>query len=306
MHEFIARRGDDLFPGRSKLRPTALWLAAHTDGGDYVFQRAAHGVYSVACRVVVVSLLALVAASAASNNMLHGADNPISVGDEAVTIGPAPLKVGGQELLTVPGGSRLVAKAIREGWIGVEVEHDGRTVKGWVSARHVTVRPATMFLKLTIGYESEIDRADEDFRRVDKNADGQLDPDEFVVGTRKETLEDLNHTLRQVWGRGASTQADIFILHNRLVAAIGNHRYWQRQMTFDDGSQLAEDFRTTRDIRQSNLARKLVDTEPAAATSVKARAMFVWADSDRDNGLSLQEFRRALRANRESVDTTKR
>jgi hypothetical protein len=47
MHEFIARRGDDLFPGRSKLRPTALWLAAHTDGGDYVFQRAAHGVYSV-------------------------------------------------------------------------------------------------------------------------------------------------------------------------------------------------------------------------------------------------------------------
>ena len=59
-----------------------------------------------------------------------------------ITSGPAPVKLGDKVLATLDSGVRLKALSVRENWVAVRVEKDGREVVGWIHVRHLKKVPA--------------------------------------------------------------------------------------------------------------------------------------------------------------------
>ena len=150
---------------------------------------------------------------------------------------------------------------------------------------------------------------------VDKDGNRQLSLPEFRAAARKPTLDDLNNELRKA---AASTRhlgpgTPGFV--NDAAYWVGHIAYfegwtenWRAQMvqlgsTLDD---LQMDFLRTNDIRRSRLAQQLIDREHPKARAQKAEALFKWADKNRDEKLSLDEFKGALpEKDRDSVQQGK-
>ncbi len=62
---------------------------------------------------------------------------PIRVGDTVVVVTAAPLMDGSQTLLTIAPGKKLNVTDVRDPWVAVVVDQDGKRISGWVSAEHL-------------------------------------------------------------------------------------------------------------------------------------------------------------------------
>ena len=87
---------------------------------------------------------------------------------------------------------------------------------------------------------------------------------------------------------------DFAVFHIQLINDLADFSAWKRQMGFEEFRQMADDFFRTRDIRRSRLAQQLVDREDLNSRAQRARALFKWADKNRDGKLTLEEFKHAL------------
>jgi hypothetical protein len=61
----------------------------------------------------------------------------IRAGDTIVVLTAAPLMDGSQTLLTIVPGKELNVTDVRDQWVAVVVDQNGKRVSGWVSAEHV-------------------------------------------------------------------------------------------------------------------------------------------------------------------------
>lgn len=122
---------------------------------------------------------------------------PIEPGDTVVVLRDTHVQAGREKLAPVKAGTELVAGEVRGNWVAASVERDGKRVWGWISSGHLIGDPAIAFARLAVGYESEVQFGEADFRNMDTNGDGTVTMEGFVSGTRLETLMDLNTQLSE-------------------------------------------------------------------------------------------------------------
>jgi hypothetical protein len=243
---------------------------------------------------VFVSMLSIAVLVAVGSTARVDADEPpIAIGQQVYTIAPAPLQLGKQQVMTVAGGTSLVAKAVRGTWVWVVVENEGHMSKGWLPVRYLTARPKETFcaLVLTGGFPMH---APQRWEQMDLDHDNVLRMEEFVAGTRSDTLDDLNRQLRTLRDE---TGPEVFrtALQLHLLGVMGDYfKGWTRRPTSEEVRQMEADYLRSDDIRRSATARQLIDPESREARAAKARAMFKWADIDADGRLTLAEFERAI------------
>jgi hypothetical protein len=108
-------------------------------GGGIMVQRLITG---------AILLAALASASPAA------AYRQIATGDFVVTWRQAPLKDGSRTMLTVPRGTELTVGDVRGRWLLVGVPSGDRTVRGWIHAQNLRIRPDCAQSSITFDNQS--------------------------------------------------------------------------------------------------------------------------------------------------------
>ena len=232
---------------------------------------------------------ALLVGAMCATTVLASDEPQIKPGGTIVVLNDTHVQAGEEKLASVDKGTELVATEVNGEWIAVTVERAGKTISGWIHTEELIANPKTAFMKLTVRFESKIAQAEKDFKRIDKNADGTLILDEFVAGARKPTLDDLNRRLRSAASGGPTLRG-----LTDFMEAIAAFEGWKGPVTQKQFLQLQDEFLQTRDIRRSRLARQLIDSEDPSVRAKRAEALSKWADKNRDEKLSLDEFKQAL------------
>ena len=225
------------------------------------------------------------------------------VGDRVVTLTSAPVMSGSEKLADIQPGVELTVTGVKLPWVGVSVTRDGKEVRGWVLDRNVILKPAEALKRLTA--KVNVKAPDDLLKKLDADNDLQLTRHEFELGTRPQTLEDLNEQLqaalegqaRQFAAQGtpqtpfARRMAVLFALRGGTTEVTFQN--WKKPLTKQNVETLRDDYLRTQDMRRSRLAQELIDAEKPEERAERAGALFIWADADRDNALSTQEFERA-------------
>jgi HEAT repeat protein len=188
---------------------------------------------------------------------------------------------------------------------------DGKEIRGWVHDDNLVRKPKSAFTQLTVPGPRKAERIREEFGAMDTNGDERLSLQEFVAGTRKPTLDQLNRSLREFVEANPKIKADLEHFRRRrqirgdsmandlkLAGHIWRSGAWKEEPTFEQVHVIAMDFRVTDDVRKSPLhspatAVKLFGGETLAARATKSRSLFHWADLDDDGVLSRDEFEQA-------------
>ncbi|MFH1924551.1 MAG: HEAT repeat domain-containing protein [Planctomycetota bacterium] len=238
-----------------------------------------------------------------------GAAEPqIKPGDKVVTLTTAPLMSGSEKLAEVQPGVELTVTSVKAPWLGVTVSREGKDVKGWIYEGNLVPKPRLAFVKLFVGYlytakaRFVVERAQARFTSVDGTRDGVLTLGEYRSGTRKPTLDDLNHRLRQEMDRQLSSTPEnirrLLVMtpgfQIDLETYVAEFQGWRAKPDPSASLKSVERFVTTKDIRRDAYLRGLLDAEDPGARARRAEALFDWADEDRDKRLSLEEYRRIV------------
>ncbi len=85
--------------------------------------------------LVTTGMLAIGAVLAA--RPAYGEDAPIKAGDRVVTTEQAPVKAVQDTVATVDAGTELVVTDVKQDWVGVTVEQQGKKIAGWVMLKHL-------------------------------------------------------------------------------------------------------------------------------------------------------------------------
>ena len=256
-------------------------------------------------RTSIAMAVLMIGATAVAAHVKPGGE-----GRTVVTLAEAPLQVGRETLTIVPPGTELAVETVKGEWVWVAVQQGADTHKGYIQNRCLTATPEGEFLKLTVRFEDELDwGVDQEFKRIDDNLDRQLTLAEFLMGTTNETLDDLNRQMIRVLDsvdktitvpdRDLRTKGKLSWLAWQLCGVKGvkkeiTFKSWQRKPTQEEARQIAADLLRTRDIRRSDVAQRLLDREDSETRANRARALFIWADKNRDRKLTRAEFKQAL------------
>jgi len=225
------------------------------------------------------------------------------VGDKVVTLTTAPVMSGSEKLAEIEPGAELTITGVKLPWVGVAVTQDGKAVKGWVLDKNLIPKPAEALKRLAA--RGNVKAPDDLFKKIDADNDLRLTRREFELGTRPQTLEDLNEQLRlalegqarQFAAQGtpqtpfARRMTILFALRGGTTQVTFDN--WKTPLTKQNVETLCDDYLRTQDMRQSRSARELIDAERPEERAERAGALFIWADTNRDNALSIQEFQRA-------------
>jgi len=102
----------------------------------------------------------------------------LDVGDEVITVSPAPVKDGKATKLEVPEGTTLTVVKVNGPWLAVEVDREGETVSGWIHEKHIKPKSGPVAVAEVIP-ESEVtpERLTQLFRRALLSAEVDKDND---------------------------------------------------------------------------------------------------------------------------------
>ncbi len=250
----------------------------------------------------------------------------VGVGDKVLTVTAAPVMSGPEKLAEVPQGVELTAIDVRDHYVRVTVTQGQDEISGWIYEEYLVREPTIAIGRLLLHYKHdyrEIDRlkrADEKFGTADVDKDGLLTQAEFVNGTRKPTLDELNEDFRRVIAKKKPALFTKLDLCDLVLQFEGWKTDWIRELNnpnwkanpkpldkFNQPGPMTEfvaELMRTGDLRRSARARQLLDGDNSESRARRATALYKWADADGNGKLTRQEYHQCLNLDTDSQEET--